>query len=113
MKRVQRSRKKGWKMPPNTIYVGRPTIHGNPFTIGMLANFTENASLSVRIKDRSQAVRLHREMLLDIRTNDPKYFEELIAPLRGKNLACWCKLSDECHADNWLELAGSHPQEEG
>lgn len=29
--RVQRSRAKGWKMPANTVYVGRPTVWGNPF----------------------------------------------------------------------------------
>ncbi len=29
--RIQRKRTKGWKMPPNTIYVGRPTVWGNPF----------------------------------------------------------------------------------
>lgn len=30
-KRIQRKRTKGWKMPPNCVYVGRPTIFGNPF----------------------------------------------------------------------------------
>jgi hypothetical protein len=25
-KRIQRKRTKGWKMPPNTVYVGRPSI---------------------------------------------------------------------------------------
>ena len=29
--RIQRKRTKGWKMPPNTVYVGRPTKWGNPF----------------------------------------------------------------------------------
>lgn len=31
--RIQRKRTKGWKMPPNTIYVGRPSRWGNPWTI--------------------------------------------------------------------------------
>lgn len=26
-------------------------------------------------------------------------------PLRGKNLACWCKLGTPCHADVLIELA--------
>ena len=30
--RIQRQRTAGWRMPPNTVYVGRPTIYGNPFT---------------------------------------------------------------------------------
>lgn len=31
--RIQRKRSKGWRMPPNTVYVGRPTIYANPFSI--------------------------------------------------------------------------------
>jgi hypothetical protein len=30
-KRIQRSRAKGWKMPAKAIYVGRPTVWGNPY----------------------------------------------------------------------------------
>lgn len=33
-RRVQLSRKKGWKMPPNTVSVARPTRWGNPFEVG-------------------------------------------------------------------------------
>jgi hypothetical protein len=33
-KRIQRSRSKGWKMPANAIYVGRPTVWGNPYMVG-------------------------------------------------------------------------------
>ncbi|MFG2046173.1 DUF4326 domain-containing protein [Micromonospora sp. NPDC048935] len=30
--RIQRQRTAGWRMPENTVYVGRPTLFGNPFT---------------------------------------------------------------------------------
>jgi hypothetical protein len=30
-KRIQRKRTRGWRIPPNTVYVGRPTKWGNPF----------------------------------------------------------------------------------
>ncbi len=33
-KRIQRSRAKGWKMPANAIYVGRPTVWENPYVVG-------------------------------------------------------------------------------
>jgi len=33
MKRIQRSRKKGYKSPENSKYVGRPTKFGNPFKL--------------------------------------------------------------------------------
>lgn len=29
--RIQRQRTKGWRMPEGAVYVGRPTIYGNPF----------------------------------------------------------------------------------
>jgi hypothetical protein len=29
--RIQRSRAKGWRMPPGAVYVGRPSAWGNPF----------------------------------------------------------------------------------
>ena len=32
--RIQRKRTKGWRMPPNTVYVGRPSKWGNPFNSG-------------------------------------------------------------------------------
>lgn len=32
--RVQRSRQKGWRMPPNTVKVDRTTKWGNPFSVG-------------------------------------------------------------------------------
>ena len=32
--RVVRRRTKNWKMPENTVYVGRPTVWGNPFVVG-------------------------------------------------------------------------------
>ena len=32
-KRIQRKRIKGWRMPKNAIYVGRPSKFGNPFSI--------------------------------------------------------------------------------
>lgn len=31
-KRIQRKRIKGWEMPPNTLYCGRPTMWGNPYS---------------------------------------------------------------------------------
>jgi hypothetical protein len=32
-KRIQRSRSKGWKMPANASYVGRPIVWGNPYMV--------------------------------------------------------------------------------
>lgn len=83
--RVQRKRAKGWKMPPDTVYVGRGTIWGNPF-------HRENTG-SVH-----PAVRFACEIA-------PLLTPEVLRPLRGKNLACWCGPEEDCHADTLLRIA--------
>lgn len=40
-KRIQRKRSRGWKMPENTVYVGRPSKWGNPYRIG--GNYADEA----------------------------------------------------------------------
>lgn len=100
--RIQRKRTKGWKMPPNTIYVGRPTIYGNPYKVGA--------------KDAATCVRLYREAWeaairsARIPPRDPfmPFGKPIyLGPLRGKNLACFCPIDQPCHADVLLELANS------
>ena len=102
--RVQLSRKKGWRMPPNTVSVARPGKWGNPFKIGELKAFINNDDpadkvivLPSTVAECVTAFRwmaMHSEVL-------PLVKDEL----RGKNLACWCALDAECHADVLLELA--------
>ena len=87
--RVQRKRTKGWKMPPNTVYVGRPTIWGNPFDWKKLG--------------RKHVVEKYR-----IECNNPNSRHiptYRIKTLRGKNLACFCPLDQPCHADVLLKIA--------
>lgn len=103
-KRVQRQRTKGWRMPENTVYVGRPTKWGNPFPVSRLLN-------------REHALDLF-DILFGYEPNEPltprqKFFQHKgqdyptqdIAELRGKNLACWCALDQPCHADTLLAYA--------
>lgn len=91
--RVQLSRKKGFKLPPNTVVVSRPSKWGNPYRIGHVHN-------GVMITDAQMAVEYHRSLvdkgLMRIRIK---------IELGGKNLACWCKLGDWCHGDTLLEIA--------
>lgn len=88
MKRIQRQRKRGWKMPDNTVYVGRPTKWGNPFIP------TDNTD-----RAREKSVSLYRDY---ITAKAPDLTE-----LRGKNLSCWCNPGQPCHADVLLELANN------
>lgn len=109
--RIQRQRTKGWKMPPNTVYVGRPTIWGNPFV-------ADDPTLAVEAYRR---LAQHGTKTFDIRSGGLQFaddrhpnsthwayagfVERNIKSLRGKNLACWCRLDQPCHADVLLELA--------
>ena len=101
--RVQLSRAKGWRMPPNTVKVDRSTKWGNPFV---------RHGDDVRV-DRGAAVIMFCRLLKKegcwspkaIRAVTPTTLADVRTELRGKNLACWCKLGEPCHADVLLRLA--------
>jgi hypothetical protein len=96
--RIQLSRRKGWRMPPNTVSVARPTKWGNPYTL-------KTARLYRSEEDpRRVVVDAFRDAILS-----GMWPAEDLRELRGKNLACWCALDAECHADVLLELANSPP----
>jgi hypothetical protein len=91
-KRIQRSRPKGWKMPANAIYVGRPTVWGNPYGVGskLMNGETLTAEKAVELYDNFSE--------RDIRHC-----------LHDKDLACWCALDEPCHADVLLRISNSRP----
>ena len=104
-------------MPPNTVYVGRPTKWGNPF--------------SALAFGREQAIALHRAWITGEITDAQiraawligqaqqlierrKAVLATLSELRGKDLACWCATPapyerDRCHAAVLLELANKVP----
>lgn len=86
-KRIQRKRSKGWRMPTNTIYVGRPSTWANPF-------ITAREYKSWLDGDKETEHESERRIILDN-----------LEDLRGKNLACWCPSGQTCHADVLLKLA--------
>ena len=99
-RRIQRKRVAGWRIPPNTAYVGRPTKWGNPWPVtpasershGVGEDFYYRRAVeafSFWIEDEEQAA-----LRSDIRLK-----------LKGKDLACWCKESMPCHADVLLQIA--------
>ena len=102
--RIQRQRTKGWKMPPNTVYVGRPTKWGNPFVVGK-----SGGAYTKLVKNQRHAWQLYESVAVD----NQKLIEAARAELRGKNLACFCPLPtqlyepDCCHAAVLLKLANT------
>lgn len=109
-KRIQRKRTKGWRMPENTVYVGRPTKWGNPFKVG--GTVKNHFGKEFKIETKEGAINCYKNLVLT-RLNPGFIFgQELlmkadVSELRGKDLACWCKEGDPCHADHLLELANS------
>ena len=97
-KRIQRSRAKDWKMPPNAIYVGRPTVWGNPYVVG--SELMNGETLTAE-----KAVKLYEQHIAD------NFSERDIRHcLHDKDLACWCALDEPCHADVLLRIANSRPK---
>ncbi len=100
--RIQLSRRKGWRMPENTVKADRSTAWGNPFRIGQSIQVTPDSPLAVCFS-AEQAVEAYRGFL-----DHPigrRFRADVVRVLRGKNLACWCPLGSPCHADVLLEIA--------
>lgn len=115
-KRIQRKRTKGWRMPPNAVYVGRPTIFGNPWTYQatLVTNLFRREAITAVLFNEYKQWLLRGESPYGEHLGFWRELEhrrdELIAALptlRGKDLACWCPLSEPCHADILLELANA------
>ena len=104
--RIQLSRKKGWRKPENTVVVSRPTKWGNPF------NWQDcDDSLPDREKKRLATLD-YKNWLTKSKweiyfTERRQWILDHVHELRGKNLACWCKLDEPCHADVLLKLANN------
>lgn len=88
-------------MPADAVYVGRPTLWGNPMSRYVWGAFTVG-----------EAVADYRRWV----TGEPTKWKlwggppptlEQIRTLRGKDLACWCSPGAPCHADVLLELANA------
>ena len=101
-RRVQLRRSRGWRKPDGAVVVARPTRWGNPFRAADYA--TDHPGRSTA-ELRALAVADFRDVVEGRRT-DAAYPSDL-APLRGRDLACWCPLDGPCHADVLLELAAS------
>ena len=115
MKRIQRRRTKGWKMPENAVYVGRPTRWGNPYKEGMglmdcpfldpkvrydaatCKQWRDNEPISLQ-----QSVDFYRSHIKHCLKYWPQLYD--INKLLGHDLACWCPIDKPCHCDVLIEI---------
>jgi hypothetical protein len=107
--RIQRKRVKGWRMPENTVYVGRPSKWGNPHHWQDYSEWYPDAEPDDL---RRMATSDFKHFTLDPALiprewPKPRYASlgEVRSELAGKDLACWCPLDQPCHADVLLEIA--------
>lgn len=118
--RVQLSRRKGWRLPPNTISVARPTKWGNPYQVKpapaayaldhpawIVVEHWEGQRITRGGWHRSKQTATEAAVRLFAATAAAGSIRDQLA---GRNLACWCPLPepgqpDWCHAAVLLRLA--------
>lgn len=107
--RLQRKRTAGARLPEGTLYAGRPTLFGNPWTgpgaieaykrfldhvlSGVLAVGVIEDGLDVDLVFRKPIDRWQefRRWLFDLRRDPPNA------------MACYCSLDRPCHVDQIIE----------
>ena len=104
--RIQRKRVAGWRMPPNTVYVGRPTKWGNPCPVPP-RSLCPGCSEEFPCRHAVEAFTLYIEA-----ENQAELRADIRQELKGKDLACWCKEGMPCHADVLLQIANAEQRPE-
>ena len=117
--RVQRKRGRGWRMPDGAVYVGRPTIWGNPFRVTRSSDYhglpgswfvqdehgiSHHPEQDSQRSARQRAVDLYSARILQDDATSVSV-EQVRAELRGRDLVCWCPRREPCHADVLLAIA--------
>lgn len=103
--RLRLSRKKGYRLQEHSmsvnglpaVKVDRSTKWGNPWT-------KERARKSNSCECNTCLAAVFQQMLSD------EGKQMIRQELRSKNLACWCPLDRDCHAEVLLEIANGLPE---
>lgn len=94
-----------WKQDPQYVYIGRPSIYGNPFAIGYRCKRCGQLH-----PDGGSTLKCYREYMLERIETDP-VFKEAIEALRDKTLVCFCK-PKPCHGDVIMNYLNSTDRKE-
>ena len=105
------------RMPLGAVYVGRPTRFGNPFRMRCQASRSDRFAITDDSRSGSMvgsgpnreaahqaADDLYRR-LARLEQSEPETYRAMLAELRGRDLACWCRRGEPCHVDvllSWL-----------
>jgi hypothetical protein len=121
--RLQLSRRKGFDLQAlsratngfEAINVARPSKWGNPFVVHHPGSTFEKP-MTAKMAVANFRAMIEKECgwfsapLPWPKGKIPAQFttvEDVKRELRGKNLACWCKPGEPCHADVLLEIANA------
>jgi hypothetical protein len=122
--RLQLSRRRGFQLQAlsrringlEAVVVARPGPFGNPFAIAWIVKMrlaeNRHAARAVAVAwfaDWLEGKRLpHAAPSRGLAAKRSEILRRMRA-LRGKNLACWCKPDETCHADILIEFAKRVP----
>lgn len=77
------------KKEPYDVYIGRPSLWGNPFT----HHSDKETKAEFVVESRREAIKLYEEYI----RSKPELMAKIME-LKGKTLGCWCK-PKSCHGD--------------
>lgn len=105
-KRIQLSRKKGSKLPPNTVNVARSSKFGNPFN-------WQDIAIQPGYESKKEIACIEFERWLKRESPYKDMFPErrqwildyLYLIAQADYIACWCKPDEYCHGDVLIRLA--------
>ena len=105
MKRVQRKRDRGFKLPPNTICINRGTKWGNPFKVEELGRDEAIKRFKKCLLNNSMCYYYFDEAEAKIQFDRFKWMSDNLETLKKfDNVACFCSLGVNCHGDVLIEL---------
>lgn len=111
--RIQRKRTKGWRLPPNTVCINRPSKFGNPFRWQDLMELNRELSKG---EARAICVQYFYEWLDGDNSQwqgaSSEQARDLILKnlheLKDKNIACYCPTAAVCHGDPLRRIANAY-----
>ena len=107
-RRIQLRRAKGWRRPEGAVNCARPGHWGNPFRVGVDGTAAECVADYVELLcGPADAVILVDGVSIVEQRAYRAWVLSHIDELRGRDLACWCRPGQPCHADVLLRLANA------
>lgn len=124
LKRIQRKRTKGWKMPERCLYIGRPSKWANPFRLIGDAIYVDAGwrrkgfSRWVLVENtlgsnKNRVIGLYEYLWKADKPDyspDVEYWRNNIQSLdlseldQYDTICCWCREDEPCHGDVIIEM---------